>query len=820
MSQLPIADVLPQLLEAVQHSSQTIVKAEPGAGKSTFFPLQLLLSGQCSGKIVMLEPRRIAARNIATYLAEQLGEKVGQRVGYRIRGETRVGPETQLEIVTEGIMTRMVQSDPELTGIDVVIFDEFHERSLHADTALAFCLEVQAALRDDLTLVVMSATLDQQALLGLLPDATYIHSSGRQFPVDIRHKGLNANERMTGVMAKQIESLLKEESGSILAFLPGAGAINQVMESLTHLPSDVMVCPLYGQLSFAQQQKALAPAPLGQRKVVLATNIAETSLTIEGIRIVVDSGLERVARFDPKTGITRLIEGRCAQSSATQRAGRAGRLEPGICVRLYSESQGLQQPKTPTPEIMQSDLTALALELAFWGAHDVSGLAWLDLPPKAALAQARDLLQTLGLMKEDGQLTSMGRQAHQLGVDPRLAAMLLKVQAMPELITVAIALAAIMEEPEKNVINLSHSVLRWQDSKHPKSSILLSRAKQIAALCHTSFDLRKVTAQHLGLVACLAFPDRVAMLRPNSHGEFVLSNGHGAMVDEFDGLASEAYLVVLDIQRHQQQSSRIFSALPVDIHQLEALFPELFMTRDYVDWDDKVGKLVAEKQICLGKLTLQRQALPTPSKEKMTQALLNYVSRKGLNVLHWDESANEWLTRVRCAINWLPEEAWPAMDEASLLATLNEWLGPYLVGLTSAKQLSKVSVIDALAARLGWPLNQQIDEWLPKHHVMPTGTQKKIRYQLGMAPILSVRMQEVFGEKCSPIVAKGTQTVVMELLSPAQRPLQITQDLAGFWQGAYKEVQKEMKGRYPKHVWPDDPANHIATTKTKRQLNS
>lgn len=820
MSQLPIADVLPQLLEAVQHSSQTIVKAEPGAGKSTYFPLHLLLSGQCRGKIVMLEPRRIAARNIALYLAEQLGEKVGQRVGYRIRGETRVGPETQLEIVTEGIMTRMVQSDPELTGIDVVIFDEFHERSLHADTALAFCLEVQAALRDELKLVVMSATLDQQALLGLMPNAKYIYCVGRQFPVDVRHLSINANERMVAVMAKQIERLLREESGSILAFLPGAGSINQVLERLTDLPADVVVSPLYGQLDFTQQQKALAPASSGQRKVVLATNIAETSLTIEGIRIVVDSGLERVARFDPKTGITRLVEGRCAQSSAIQRAGRAGRLEPGICIRLYSESQGLQQPKTPVPEIMQSDLTALALELAFWGAHDAKDLAWLDVPPAAALAQARGLLQSLGLMKNDGQLTSMGREAHQLGIDPRLAAMLLKVREKPAFFNAALALAALAEEPEKNVTNLGYSLFRWQENKHPKASSLLTRAQQLAALCQASFQLRQVTAPHLGLVASLAFPDRIAMLRHNSHGDFVLSNGHGAMVDEFDSLALEPYLVVLDIQRQQQQSSRIFSALPVDLAQLETNFPELFLLQEKVDWDDNTGKLVSERQTCLGKLIVRRQGLPAPSKEKMTQALLNYVSRKGLNVLQWDDFAHEWLTRVRCAITWLPQEAWPEMDDQSLLASIDEWLSPYLHGLTSAKQLSQVSVVEALSARLAWPLNQQLDEWLPTHHIMPTGTKKKIRYQLGMSPILSVRMQEVFGEKQSPTVAKGTQTVVMELLSPAQRPLQITQDLAGFWQGAYREVQKEMKGRYPKHVWPDDPANHVATTKTKRQLNS
>ncbi|MZI92566.1 ATP-dependent helicase HrpB [Vibrio sp. CAIM 722] len=821
MSQLPIADVLPLLIEQITHRPQVILKAEPGAGKSTYFPLQLLLSGCISGRIIMLEPRRLAARNIAAYLAKQLNEPVGQRVGFRVRGETKVSSATQLEIVTEGIMTRIIQNDPELDGVDMVIFDEFHERSIHADTALALSLEAQSVLRDDLKIVVMSATLDQQSLGRLLPESAYVESSGRQYPVELRYNPIKQGERLAPAMVKLIRSLLNSEQGSLLAFLPGVSAIKQVEEQLLGTLDDVVdVCPLYGQLDFKQQQKAISPAKDGRRKVVLATNIAETSLTIEGIRLVVDSGLERTASFDLKTGITRLQETKIAQSSAQQRAGRAGRLEPGLCVRLYSESQYQQQPKVPTPEILQSDLAPLAMELAAWGTTDETSLSWLDTPPKASLQQGRELLQQLCLMRSDYQLTAMGQDAHQLGLPPRTAAMLLQVQDDPLYFSAAVAAAVLLEEPEKNSLDISHSLYRWQEKRHPKSSWLYKRAQQLCFACDNEFNLATVTASQLSLVVAMAYPDRIAQLRDNSLGQFRLSNGHGAWIHESEPLANEHYLVVTELMRHQQQASQIFSAIALDIQQLENTFGALFKTSEVVDWDDKSGRLTAEKQTKMGQLVIQRIALPEPSKEKMTQALLNYVSRKGLGVLNWTQDTLAWLERVRCGIEWLPHEGWPAMDDDSLRSSVDDWLAPYLLGCTSAKQLHKVSVLEALSARLGWPLNQKIDEWLPTHHQMPTGTKKKIRYQQGMSPVLSVRMQEVFGEKQSPVIAQGTQTVVMELLSPAQRPLQVTQDLAGFWHGAYREVQKEMKGRYPKHVWPDDPANHVATTKTKRQLNS
>ncbi|EJR0961424.1 ATP-dependent helicase HrpB [Vibrio parahaemolyticus] len=801
MSQLPIEAVMPQLLTAVKHQHQVILKAAPGAGKSTYFPLQLIQNQVVTGKVIMLEPRRLAARNIARYLAEQLGEQVGQRVGYRVRGETKVSASTQLEIVTEGVMTRMIQNDPELDGVDLLIFDEFHERSIHADTALALSLEVQEALRDDLKLVVMSATLDQEALQSLLPEACYIESEGRSFAVETRYAPLTANDHLPTVMAKNIESLMNKESGSLLAFLPGVAAIKQVQERLSHLPDDVEVCPLYGQLSFTEQQKAISPAEKGKRKVVLATNIAETSLTIEGIRLVVDSGLERVARFDLKNGLTRLEQTRIAQSSAIQRAGRAGRIEEGICVRLYSESQLKQQPQVPQPEILHSDLASLVMELAFWGTTDIHELKLLDIPSAAALQQAKQLLFSLGLITEQGQLTAEGKQAHDLGVEPRAAAMLIKSQSHSDkMVNVALAAVALIEEPERNTTNIAHSLHRWLSGSHPKKSLLLKRAQSLAHKLDTTFSLREVDEDALPLVLSLAFPDRIAQQRANQFGRFALANGHGAECRPDDMLGGCEYLVAIDLMRSHSNSSQIHLACELDVNILQTTFDSLFSTEEVVDWDEKKGRLVAEKQRKLGQLVIERVSLPNPGKEKMTQALLTYVRRQGLSSLNWTPAAESLLERIRCAVDWLPEQAWPMFDEASLLDSLDEWLEPYMTSVASVKDLSKINLVEALNARLGWPLNQHLDEWLPEHYQLPTGTKKRIRYQHGHEPVLSVRMQEVFGESTSPTVALGRKRLVLELLSPAQRPLQVTSDLAAFWNGSYKDVQKEMKGRYPKLV--------------------
>ncbi|MFW7522613.1 ATP-dependent helicase HrpB [Vibrio ostreicida] len=817
MSQLPIESVMPELISAVETRSQVILKAAPGAGKSTYFPLQLLLQNVVEGKIILLEPRRLAARNIARYLAQQLGEPVGERVGYRVRGESQISENTQLEVVTEGILTRMIQSEPELNGISLLIFDEFHERSIHADIALAFSLEIQSVLRDDLKLVVMSATLDHGALNTLMPEAKYIESQGRSYPVIYRYQPLKPNERLEEAMFKQIITLMNSETGSLLAFLPGVAAIKRLEERLLPVFTDIHICPLYGQLSFSQQQAAIQGVSRGERKIVLATNIAETSLTIEGIRLVVDSGLERVAKFDLKTGVTRLEQVNISQSSAEQRAGRAGRVEAGVCVRLYSEGQLAQRPFSPKADILQSDLSGLMLEVAQWGASYPDELCWLDIPPQSAINQARTLLIQLGLLDTKGRLTEMGRAAGLLGLEPRSSAIL---SGATRSLSTGFAIVALLEEPERNTIDFMHSIERFKQGEHDKQNIVLRRAKNLAQRVEHNFRLTDVQETMVAPLLALGFPDRIAQSRKHQLGRFVLANGHGAELRDTERLSMSHYLVVLDLLRSQSNdSSKILSAIDIDIEDLQSDFPHLFSEWEHVDWDEKKGRLVAEQHLKVGQLVIDSRRLADPPREKMTLALLNFVRRQGLSVLNWTRESKELLERARCGKEWIPEQAWPALSDTELLANLEQWLEPYLNNVGSVKALSTVALDTALLAYLGWPLNKDIDKWLPTHYKVPTGSRKKIRYLFGHDPVLSVRLQEMFGEHSSPQIALGRKTLVLELLSPAQRPLQVTQNLASFWHGAYKDVQKEMKGRYPKHVWPDDPASHQATTKTKRHLN-
>ncbi|MCG7585263.1 ATP-dependent helicase HrpB [Photobacterium sp. OFAV2-7] len=822
MSQLPIDTVLSPLLDQLTSCSQLILKAPPGAGKSTRLPLAILQQGGIEGRIVMLEPRRLAARNIASYLASQLGESVGQTVGLRVRGETRVSAATRLEIVTEGVMTRMQLQDPELEGIGLLIFDEFHERSIHADTSLALALEVQEALRDDLKLLVMSATLDAEALTSLLPDAAYIESEGRCFTVEHRYKTVTDSQQVVDSAAREVVQLLNGEQGSILVFLPGAGEIKRLATLLEEkMGSEVEICPLYGQLTTAQQQQAITPAPKGKRKVVLATNIAETSLTIEGIRIVVDSGLERIAQWDPKTGISRLELVRIARSSAEQRAGRAGRLEPGICLRLYSEELLVRQPATPQPEILRADLTTLAMELAQWGCMEAGELRWLDIPPAQALRQSRALLQSLGALDADNKLTTRGKQIQQLGADPRHAAILLmaKSQSMSAMATAAM-LVALLEEPPRGMNNpdLHFQLNLLEGGKLPRSRQYMQRAKHhLGKLAKTVPASLKTDAEWIAPLMAAGFPDRIALSRGRD-GRYQLANGQGAMLLPDEPMANEAMLVVADVVKTRQGDSRIFSAIAADADLLQQLLPQLFDEREWLDWDDKKGRLSAEKHLCCGQLILKRSAMAEPDPAKASEALLNAIVRKGLDVLPWNKRAESLLVRARCAAEWLPELNLPAMDEESLLADAEQWLLPFMNGIKTLKAIDKIDLVAALEARLGWEQAKALDSILPTHYQVPTGSRYPIRYQLGHKPVLAVRMQEMFGEKTSPQIANGKVAVVLELLSPAQRPLQITQDLAAFWQGSYRDVQKEMKGRYPKHVWPDDPANHAPTKKTKKYM--
>lgn len=807
MSQLPVAAVLPELLSALQQAPQVLLNAPTGAGKSTWLPLQILADGHIDGRIILLEPRRLAARNVAQRLAELLGEKPGATVGYRMRAETCIGPNTRLEVVTEGILTRMIQHDPELSGVGLVILDEFHERSLQADLALALLLDVQQGLREDLKLLIMSATLDNDRLQRLLPSAPTICSEGRAFPVEKRFQALAAHQRFDEAVAIAAAELLRQERGSMLLFLPGVGEIQRVQAQLAErVADDVVLCPLYGALPLSEQRKAILPAAEGQRKVVLATNIAETSLTIEGIRLVVDSAQERVARFDARTGLTRLITQRISQASMTQRAGRAGRLEPGICLHLIGKEQAERAAAQSDPEILHSDLSALLLELLQWGCRDPAQLHWLDLPPEANLAAARRLLTTLSALEGD-RLSARGRQMAALGNDPRLAAML-TAAADPDDAATAAKLAAILEEPPRGGNgDLGAAFARQQPNWQQRAQQLLKRLGSRDG---------QPDAQRLAPLLAPAFVDRIARRR-GQEGRYQLANGMGAMLDADDALGRHEWLIApLLLQGSASPDARILLALPLDVNALLAQCPGLAQRSDTVEWDEAQGTLKAWRRTCIGQLVLKTQPLAKPSEEELHQAMLNGIRDKGLGVLNWTPEAEQLRLRLLCAAQWLPEEAWPAVDDASLLDSLEAWLLPQMSGVHSLRALKALDVRQALQNWLPWSLRQKLDSELPTHYTVPTGSRIAIRYHADNPPALAVRMQEMFGEAATPTIAQGRIALVLELLSPAQRPLQITRDLSAFWQGTYREVQKEMKGRYPKHVWPDDPANTAPTRRTKK----
>ncbi|EMF4702567.1 ATP-dependent helicase HrpB [Serratia bockelmannii] len=810
MSSLPVSAVLDELLAALQSAPQVLLHAPTGAGKSTWLPLQILAKAGLPGRIIMLEPRRLAAKNVAYRLAQQLGEEPGQTVGYRMRAESKSGPQTRLEVVTEGILTRMLQQDAELQGVSLVILDEFHERSLQADLALALLLDVQQGLRDDLKLLIMSATLDNVRMTQLLPQAPVVVSEGRSFPVERLYQPLASHQRLEDGVAAAVKRMLAEQPGSLLLFLPGVAEINRVLERLTgEVASDTDLCPLYGALPLAQQQKAIQPAAPGRRKVVLATNIAETSLTIEGIRLVVDSGLERVARYDVRNGLTRLATQRISQASMVQRAGRAGRLEPGLCWHLFAKEQAERAAEHAEPEILQSDLTGFWLELLQWGCHDPAQLTWLDAPPTAALAAARALLHRLGATDDGGKLTAPGRQMAALGCEPRLAAMLVTGAALSaDGLATAALLAALLEEPPRGgQMDIGYWLSRLQPNWRQRAAQLTKRLPQRAG--QVDVDLApRLLAQ--------AFTDRIAQRR-GQDGRYLLANGLGAAMNQDEALSRAPWLIVPSLlQGHNSPDARILLALPVDIEALAAQLPAIVTQRTAVEWDEEKGTLRAWKRQQIGRLTLRAQPLAKPANEELQQALLDWVRAQGLAVLNWEGAAEQLRVRLQCAQAWLPEAEWPAMDEEPLLAALEQWLLPSLNGVRDLRGLKQVNIAEALSRLLDWQQKQRLDNALPTHYTVPTGSRLPIRYEAGKPPALAVRLQEVFGEQRSPMLAEGRIPVVLELLSPAHRPLQITGDLAAFWQGAYREVQKEMKGRYPKHVWPDDPATAVPTRRTKK----
>ncbi len=809
VSELPVSEVLPALLAALAQSPQVLLAAPTGAGKSTWLPLQLLQQAQLPGQIIMLEPRRLAARNVAQRLAEQLGEQPGGTVGYRLRGENCSSAATRLLVVTEGILTRMLQRDPLLEGVSLVILDEFHERSLQADLALALLLDVQQGLRDDLKILLMSATLDNQQLRTLLPDAPFIASQGRSFPVMRRYASLNPQQRFEEAVAREVAQLLRDEPGSLLLFLPGVAEIERVKRELASRVSDeVDLSPLYGALSLEAQRRAILPAAPGRRKVVLATNIAETSLTIEGIRLVVDSALERAAQFDVRSGVTRLLTQRISQASMTQRAGRAGRLAPGICLHLLPQEQALRAAAQSEPEILTSDLASLQLDLLQWGCQDAAQLQWLDSPPARSLQAARQQLQRLGALDSEGRLSARGRKMAQLGSDPRLTAMLCAAGDDVHAIASAALLVAILEDPPRS------GSVDLRDALNQPQPQWLRRARHWQQRLNAGQG--RVDADRFPALLAAGFAERLAQRRGHS-ARYQLANGIGAMLDEHDGLSRYEWLIAPSLlQGASSADARMLLALPVEMDALRQQCPQLVEQRTDVDWDEDKGTLRAWRREAIGALILRAQPQARPEPEILHPAMLRWIREKGLAVLGWTPEAEQLRVRLQCAAQWLPEEAWPTLDDDTLLATLEHWLLPEMGTVRDLKGLQSVNLVSALLHLLTWSQRQRLDTVLPTHYTVPTGSRLPIRYDAEKPPALAVRMQEMFGEAQNPAVADGRVPLVLELLSPAHRPLQITRDLAAFWRGAYPEVQKEMKGRYPKHPWPDDPASALPTRRTKK----
>lgn len=841
-SNLPVSEVLPALQAALASHSAAVLEAPPGAGKTTLVPLALLHSAWLgSQKIIMLEPRRLAARAAAERLAQLLGEPVGHTVGYRIRLESRIGPATRIEVVTEGILLRQLQQDPDLPGVGLVIFDEFHERSLDADLGLALCLQTQQYLRDDppLRLLVMSATLEAGPISALLGDAPVVRSEGRQYPVDIRYGApAQANARIDDQVTQAVHRALDEEPGNILVFLPGTAEIRRVQAALeTSLAAHakVVIAPLYGELDLAAQRLAIAPPPAGQRKVVLATSIAETSLTIEGIRVVVDAGLSREPAFDPASGMTRLQTRRVSRSAADQRAGRAGRLEPGICYRLWSAGQHEQLASQAAPEILQADLAPLALQLARWGVQQADELAWIDPPPAAALQQGRELLEKLGALVREGdhwRLTSHGQAMSVLPVHPRLAHMLLRAKALG-LSETGCRLAAVLAERDllrgSESADITRRLAVFEDPRGEAGvdRAALTRARQLARQWATMLEGRATDkpvsnpehADWAGVLLALAYPDRLAQRRGERGSDYRLANGKAAGFTRPDSLQQSAWLVVGSLGGHTaQRSASIFLAAAVDLAQLERYAPELFRYIDTLEWDARSESLVAERQKCVGALVCSRETLAAIDPERRALALCEVVRRQGLSLLPWTPALRQWQARI-VLLRTLDlqnghDSFWPDVSDQALLANLENWLAPWLDRVTRLAHFASLDLAGILAGLLSWPLPSRLDEEAPTHWTVPTGSRIRIDYS-ETPPVLAVRLQEMFGSTETPRIAGGRVALKLHLLSPAQRPLQVTQDLAGFWSGSYAEVKKDMKGRYPKHYWPDDPLHAEPTARAK-----
>ncbi|ARN72763.1 ATP-dependent helicase HrpB [Oceanicoccus sagamiensis] len=859
---LPITDVLDDIKQGIAQHQQLVLEAPPGAGKTTLVPLALL-SAEWLGqqRIIMLEPRRMAARSAAQRMASLLGEPVGQTVGYRVRQETKVSKQTRIEVITEGILTRMLLQDPSLDGVGLLIFDEFHERSIDADFGLALALQGREIFRDadtPLRLMVMSATLDGDTIASLLTTdndtVPIIRSQGKMFPVDILYgKAKRYDENIIERVSQAAISALQQHSGSQLVFLPGQGEINKVLQRLKrHLAdngiTDTVVLPLYGALPFREQQRAIEPLAKDgpQRKIVLATDIAETSLTIEGINVVIDAGLCREPCFDPATGMTRLQTRRISQDSSVQRMGRAGRLTEGVCYRLWSEEQQQQLPRQSTPQILQADLAPLLLQILVWGIDDIHELHWLDAPPSGPLSQARDLLHSLGAISgttisteqplQGWTLTPHGEQMAAMPTHPRLAHMLISSAGF-NLSKQACALAAVLAD--RHPLSRDYgadlaavvATVSGERACHSQHQAWLKRTQQQAKTFQQLLNKyhRQPTQtaplkeqQQTGFLLASAYPDRIARKKTGSHNNYQLSNGRAATLDNADKLSNHTWLAVAELGgsvNHvgQKSTDRIYSACEFDAELFQQALAPLTTEKTTLEWDDSVERFIAEQVTAVGKLAIKSQRIEKIPAEEKRQALLALIQKRGLSLLPWDKPTRQWQARVELLRqHHSGKQEWPNVSDQHLLNTLELWLAPYLENINKLGDFKKIKLQEVLSHLLPWPLPQQLNELAPIKISVPSGSQISIDYSQN-PPVLSVKLQEMFGCADTPSIANGQIKLMLHLLSPAQRPLQVTQDLAGFWSSSYFEVQKEMKGRYPKHPWPDKPQEAAATKYTKHR---
>lgn len=839
MSVLPIEEVLPSVCRALEAGPNALLSAPPGAGKTTRVPLALLKAPWLSGKkLLLLEPRRLAARAAANHMADLLHERVGETVGYRMRLETKIGPTTKIEVVTEGVLTRLLQQDPSLGDYGIVLFDEFHERSLQADLGLALSLETQRLFRPDLRLLVMSATLDCGPVSELLGHPPLMTCEGRMFPVEIRYLDQSLTGRLDLAVVQLIRRSLRRDEGSLLVFLPGMADIRRVerMLSDSQLNPHIKIAALHGDLPLETQQSAIKPAPPGTRKVVLATSIAETSLTIEGVRVVIDAGRLRIPRYDPRTGLTRLETIRVTRDSAEQRRGRAGRLEPGMCYRLWTEKEQAALAVRRPPEILDADLTPLMLDLAQWGAQDPSELSWLTPPPQGAVAQAKNLLIQLGAFSADGRLTDHGRRMAELSLHPRLAHML--INALPRgLAEQACDLAALLTErdllygpaAERHIdLRIRLDLLQGRHDSTVGATVdrpILDRVKRTAELWRRQLLQQRVRKQDekpdsfyaAGVLLALAYPDRIARRQPGVEGYYRLVNGQGARFTKPDPLATEPFLAIADLDGGTQWAT-INLAAPITRHDIESLYHDRLIEEEDVIWDEGSRAVRALRRQRLGAMILSEDAASSPDVNRIRTALLQGIHKSGLEVLLFSPSLQQWRARVM----WLKriegaQSEWPDLSDETLLQTLDQWLGPYLTGITTLDRVKRMDLTAPLYAFLTHEQLRRLDRLVPTHITVPSGSRIPIDYEQPEFPVLAVRVQEMFGCKDTPRLMDGKIPVMLHLLSPAKRPVQVTQDLSGFWKRAYPDIRKELRGRYPKHHWPKDPLNAAPTAKIKRK---